>query len=99
MVSPEERIKALEDKYDGIVAELQRWGGLVDTHVATSGAKMFEVESTVKELVKQFEQMGRKDKDGYKGLKKAFGSKGADLKPEKFEKEKPGATFKSWSTS
>eukprot|EP00973_Karenia_brevis_P024127 3329737-Karenia_brevis.AAC.1 len=43
--------------------------------------------------------MSFKDKDGPKGLKKAFGAKGTDLKPEKFEKEKPGFTFKSWSTS
>eukprot|EP00973_Karenia_brevis_P054322 7547573-Karenia_brevis.AAC.1 len=96
MVSTEEKIKALEDKHEFLFSELKRWGGLVEKNIGdlrASEAKIFGVESTVKELVNQFEMMGRKDKDGHKGLKKVFGSKGVDLKPEKFEKEKPGATF------
>eukprot|EP00973_Karenia_brevis_P010671 1446082-Karenia_brevis.AAC.1 len=95
MGSPEEKIKALEDKHEFIFGELKRWGSLVEQHITTSETRIFGVESTVKDLVQRFELMGRKDKDEHKGLKKVFGSKGADLKPEKFEKEKPGATFKS----
>eukprot|EP00973_Karenia_brevis_P071033 9869022-Karenia_brevis.AAC.1 len=79
--------------------ETSKWRVTVDAHIATSGAKLSAIESTVKELVQQFERMSHKEKEGVKGLKKAFGSKGFDLKPEKFEKEKPGMTFKSWSTS
>eukprot|EP00973_Karenia_brevis_P021283 2925668-Karenia_brevis.AAC.1 len=60
---------------------------------------MSAAELNVNRLIQQFEQMSRQDKEGPKGLKKAFGSKGSDLKPGKFEKEKPGMTFKSWSTS
>eukprot|EP00973_Karenia_brevis_P001642 222981-Karenia_brevis.AAC.1 len=60
---------------------------------------MVETESKVRGLIQQFEQMGPKEKDGTTGLKRAFGAKGADLKPEKLEKEKPGSTSKSWSTS
>eukprot|EP00973_Karenia_brevis_P057512 7998845-Karenia_brevis.AAC.1 len=78
---------------------MKEWRKGVDAHMISAESRMTAAELNVQWLIRQFEQMSHKDKDGQKGLKKAFGSKGADLKPEKFEKEKPGMTFKSWSTS
>eukprot|EP00973_Karenia_brevis_P018041 2478678-Karenia_brevis.AAC.1 len=75
MVSTEERVQALEGKHESLFKELERWGKLVEkniTDLRASEIKVYEVESTVKDLVSRFEQMSRKDKDGPKGLKKAF---------------------------
>eukprot|EP00973_Karenia_brevis_P005802 789557-Karenia_brevis.AAC.1 len=99
MASLEERVSVLEELNRRNIDELNKWREGVDKHMSSAASKMSETESRVQELVYQFEQMGHKGKEGTKGLKKAFGSKGSDLKPEKFEKEKPGTTFKSWSTS
>eukprot|EP00973_Karenia_brevis_P037917 5229916-Karenia_brevis.AAC.1 len=64
----------------------------IEARVATN-------EGNVQWLIREFNLLSSKDKNGQKGLKRAFGSKGSDLKPDKFEKEKPGMTFKSWSTA
>eukprot|EP00973_Karenia_brevis_P035563 4903890-Karenia_brevis.AAC.1 len=75
MVSTEERVQALEAKHEFMYKELERWGKLVDQNIAdlrASEAKVYDVESNVRDLVSKFEQMSRKDKDGPKGLKKAF---------------------------
>eukprot|EP00973_Karenia_brevis_P069824 9707776-Karenia_brevis.AAC.1 len=72
MGSTEERLSFLESSYKNTIDELNTWRGTVDAHIATSGIRLTAIESTVKELIKQFEQMGHKDKDGPKGLKKAF---------------------------
>eukprot|EP00973_Karenia_brevis_P008171 1106317-Karenia_brevis.AAC.1 len=78
---------------------MEEWRQRADNYMKTIEARVATNEINVQWLIRQFEQLSSKDKNGQKGLKKAFGSKGSDLKPEKFEKEKPGMMFKSWSTS
>eukprot|EP00973_Karenia_brevis_P058851 8194684-Karenia_brevis.AAC.1 len=99
MATVEERLNAFEtitrQGFDG----LNKWRVTVDASLDSKETKLTEIESRVKWLVQQFEVMSHKERDGTKGLKRAFGAKGTDLKPDKFEKEKPGFTFKSWSTS
>eukprot|EP00973_Karenia_brevis_P052132 7243471-Karenia_brevis.AAC.1 len=82
MASVEERLSVLEGLNRQNVDELNRWRSTVDAHMNSVNAKMAEAESKVRGLVQQFEQMSYKEKDGIKGLKKAFGAKGTDLKPE-----------------
>eukprot|EP00973_Karenia_brevis_P068868 9574803-Karenia_brevis.AAC.1 len=93
MATLEERVNELNANFNTSVTNLEKWRGEVAAHFAMTDSKVATNESNIAWLINQFEQMSRKDKDGQKGLRKAFGSKGADLKPEKFEKEKPGMTF------
>eukprot|EP00973_Karenia_brevis_P085881 11912221-Karenia_brevis.AAC.1 len=73
MVSTEEKVQALEEKHESLFKELKRWSEIVEKNIVdlrASEAKIYGVESSVQDLISQFEQMSRKDKDGHKGLKK-----------------------------
>eukprot|EP00973_Karenia_brevis_P020067 2753426-Karenia_brevis.AAC.1 len=64
MGTPEQRLDALERNYNFSMEETTRWRATVDAHMATSGARLSAVESTVRELVQQFERMSHKEKEG-----------------------------------
>eukprot|EP00973_Karenia_brevis_P010345 1402655-Karenia_brevis.AAC.1 len=72
MATLEEKVSQLSANFTTSVTNLEKWREDVATHFALTDSKVAANEVNIKWLISQFEQMSRKDKDGPKGLKKAF---------------------------
>eukprot|EP00973_Karenia_brevis_P074214 10312663-Karenia_brevis.AAC.1 len=82
MATLEERVNELSSSLQTNIGNMEEWRKKAEEHLFQTDSKVAANEANVQWLIRQFEQMSHKDKDGQKGLKKAFGSKGSDLKPE-----------------
>eukprot|EP00973_Karenia_brevis_P053818 7475840-Karenia_brevis.AAC.1 len=72
MATLEERVSDLSSTLRATADQMKEWRKGVDPHMISTESRMSAAELNVKWLIHQFEQMSHKDKDGPKGLKKAF---------------------------
>eukprot|EP00973_Karenia_brevis_P014461 1970829-Karenia_brevis.AAC.1 len=82
MATLEEKVSELSNSLQANLGRMEEWRQKVDIYMNTTEARVATSETNVQWLIHQYEQLSSKDKNGHKGLKKAFGSKGSDLKPE-----------------
>eukprot|EP00973_Karenia_brevis_P077140 10713657-Karenia_brevis.AAC.1 len=72
MATLEERVNELSNTLHATATHMEEWRKGVDAHFISTDSRVAANELNVQWLIRQFEQMSYKDKDGQKGLKKAF---------------------------
>eukprot|EP00973_Karenia_brevis_P058536 8152577-Karenia_brevis.AAC.1 len=72
MATLEERVSELSNSLHANIGQTEAWRKRADNYMNTIEARVATNEINVQWLIRQFDQLSSKDKNGQKGLKKAF---------------------------